>query len=75
MTKPTHFFLGLLSNLFNGAIAQPVDAQDALREKPLEPRSTQAPIPPATPTLGEASSNVCNTSLGFRYGAACNPRW
>lgn len=70
MTKPTHFFLGLLSDLFSSAkIAQPVDVESLVADKTLKPTTMQNSIP-STPTLEEIELKTRKVCWGFRYGAS-----
>lgn len=75
MTKPTHFFLGLLSHMFNTPSVMEARHTEIEASSPAGGGSLQNPVPLLTPTLGEASSNKRNTGFGFRYGAACNEKW
>lgn len=70
MTKPTHFFLGLLSNLFNNKnIVPPADVESLVADKTLKPTTMQNSIP-STPTLEEIELKTRKVCWGFRYGAS-----
>lgn len=70
MTKPTQFFLGLVSNIFSSPrIASPVDVEGVLKEKAQENGGSEVCIPDTTPTLEGSSSRPRAMSFAFRYGA------
>ncbi len=76
MTKPTHFFLGLLSDLFSSAkIAQPVDVEAVLKENNAGNTARHNPISPDAPALDSPHSNERHVGFAFCYGAASNPKW
>lgn len=77
MTQPTHFFLGLLSSFFNvpRTTCQTIEDSGPRTDGRVKSLSLTNPIPPATPEMQGGSVYIGNTGLGFRYGAACNPRW
>ena len=80
MTKPTHFFLRLLSHMLNTPTVMEagytgIEDSNTLVDGALQNTAQQNPVPLLTPTLGKASSNTRNTGFGFRYGAACNEKW
>lgn len=72
MTKPTHFFLGLLSNLFSSPKIVP-GGQEVPQEKAVEASVPTAPIPSDTPKLENNNSGY--SGFGFRYGAAISRKW